>query len=262
MAVTLNAKATSFPSFTIGKKGVTLFQGDSTPASPNAGDFWFQPTAGRIQTYTGTEWASLASESFTLITSAHTATSGERLAVDTSGGAFTITLPASPSAGDIVEFVDNGNFASNNLTIDRNGSNIDGTADDLVVSDNNTHFWLQYKDGTTGWEVFGVVGVVTSGGDSSTTSTTSYSGGGTLALGPVILLTDSLTYTLPSADSVSNGESMLIELPSTYSSSTPTVQRAGTDLIRYSGGTDTSYQYTNGAQSVRFISNGTDEWMI
>lgn len=261
MAVTLNAKGTSYPNFTIGKKGVTLYQGDSTPGSPKSGDFWFQPTAGKIQTYTGTEWRSVTGTSFELITSAHTAQAGDRLAIDTSGGAFAVTLPASPSAGDIIEFVDNGDFSANNLTITRNGDPVDSINEDVVVSDTNTHFWLQYKDGTVGWEVFGVIGG-SSSSTGTTTTTTLYSGGGTIAVGAVSILTDSLTYTLPAANSVSNGESILIELPSTYSSSTPTVQRTGSDLIRYSAGTDTSFTFDSGALSVRFISNGTDEWMI
>ena len=46
-----------------------------------------------------------------------TAVSGEGYFCDTSGGAFTLTLPSSPSAGDIVGFKDySGDFSTNNLT--------------------------------------------------------------------------------------------------------------------------------------------------
>ena len=56
-----------------------------------------------------------------------TAVSGEGYFCDTSSGAFTLTLPSSPSLGDIVGFKDySGDFATNNLTIGRGGSPING----------------------------------------------------------------------------------------------------------------------------------------
>ena len=56
-----------------------------------------------------------------------TAVSGEGYFVNTTGGAITANLPASP-AGSIVAFKDYANnFDTNKLTIGPNGSNIDGT---------------------------------------------------------------------------------------------------------------------------------------
>ena len=53
--------------------------------------------------------------------------------MNTNGGAVTITLPASPSTGDTVSFVDQGyDFNTNALTIGRNSSNIVNAASDLV----------------------------------------------------------------------------------------------------------------------------------
>ena len=58
-------------------------------------------------------------------TSGFTAVSGEGYFCNTSGGAFTVTLPASPSVGDIVSIKDYANtFDSNNLTLGRNSSNM------------------------------------------------------------------------------------------------------------------------------------------
>ena len=69
-------------------------------------------------------------------TTGFTAVSGEGYFCDTAAsGAFTLTLPASPSAGDIVGFKDyNGNFATANLTIGRNSQPINGanTADPVI----------------------------------------------------------------------------------------------------------------------------------
>tara|TARA_R100001039_G_scaffold39097_1_gene43809 strand:- start:2244 stop:3380 length:1137 start_codon:yes stop_codon:yes gene_type:complete len=62
-------------------------------------------------------------------TAAYAAIKGDRLLANTSAGAFTITLPSTPSSGDEVWFADPGaNWATNNLTVDGNGNNIDGAA--------------------------------------------------------------------------------------------------------------------------------------
>ena len=86
----------------------------------------------------------------------YTTVNGDQVLVDTSGGGIgapvTINLPASPSVGNEVHFIDSGsNLASNNLTIGRNGSNILGSASDLVVSTNAAAFTLVYVNATRCW---------------------------------------------------------------------------------------------------------------
>jgi len=86
----------------------------------------------------------------------YTTVNGDQVLVDTSGGgigtAITINLPASPSIGNEVTFIDSGNnLASNNLTVGRNGSNINGSGSDLVVSTNASAFTLVYVNATRGW---------------------------------------------------------------------------------------------------------------
>ena len=71
----------------------------------------------------------------------YTTVNGDQILVNTSGSgisaAVTINLPASPAIGNEVTFIDSGNnLASNNLTVGRNGSNINGTGSNLVVSAN------------------------------------------------------------------------------------------------------------------------------
>lgn len=62
-------------------------------------------------------------------TSAYTAVSGDQVIADTSGGAFTVTLPATPATGAAVWFTDPGsNWSTNNLTVGGNGKNIDGSS--------------------------------------------------------------------------------------------------------------------------------------
>ena len=83
-----------------------------------------------------------------------TAVSGEGYFCDTAAvGAFTLTLPSSPSAGDIVGLKDyNGNFATANLTIGRGGSPINGGSSiNPVLNTDGTSLLLVYVDGTQGW---------------------------------------------------------------------------------------------------------------
>ena len=86
----------------------------------------------------------------------YTTVNGDQILVNTSGSgisaAVTINLPASPAIGNEVTFIDSGNnLASNNLTVGRNGSNINGSASDLVVSTNASAFTLVYVNATRGW---------------------------------------------------------------------------------------------------------------
>jgi len=81
-----------------------------------------------------------------------TAASGEGYFCDTSSGAFTLTLPSSPSVGDIVALKDYAStFDTQNLTIGRGGSNMNGSASDAVRSTENESLTLVYADATKGW---------------------------------------------------------------------------------------------------------------
>jgi hypothetical protein len=85
-------------------------------------------------------------------TSGFTGVSGNGYFVNTSGGVVTANLPASPSAGDIVGIKDYANTAdTNNITIGRNGSNINGDAADYVINVEGLSAILVYIDGTQGW---------------------------------------------------------------------------------------------------------------
>ena len=87
-------------------------------------------------------------------TTGFTAVSGEGYFCDTAAsGAFTLTLPSSPSAGDIVGLKDyNGNFATANLTIGRNGSPINGgNSVDVVITTSGASIFLVYVDASQGW---------------------------------------------------------------------------------------------------------------
>jgi len=89
----------------------------------------------------------------TIKTANFTAASGEGYFCDTASvGAFTLTLPSSPSVGDIVALKDYAStFDTANLTIGRGGSNLNGAAADSVRSTENESLTLVYADATKGW---------------------------------------------------------------------------------------------------------------
>jgi hypothetical protein len=86
---------------------------------------------------------------------AYTAVAGDNLLIDTQAAQVTITLPASPTIGDEVSFMDvspSGGFATNKVTIDRNSQPIRGAASNLELVANNQSIKLRYTNATKGWQ--------------------------------------------------------------------------------------------------------------
>ena len=82
----------------------------------------------------------------------YTANVGEFIVA--SAGGITITLPATPSAGDTVTVKDGtGDAAATPFTVARNGSNIAASATDLIFDKNYAEITMTYIDGTIGWSV-------------------------------------------------------------------------------------------------------------
>ena len=93
----------------------------------------------------GTEWQAVKTANFT-------AAAGQGVFANTTGGAFTLTLPAG-TLGDEIAFIDYaGTFDTNALTIAANGSEkILGSTADLTVSVERAANTLVFTDGTQGW---------------------------------------------------------------------------------------------------------------
>jgi hypothetical protein len=93
----------------------------------------------------GAAWQAVQSTSFS-------ATVKYGYFVNTTSVAITCTLPASPTIGDFISFIDyNGTFQTNNFTVSRNGNPIQGSATDLTVATQRAGFTLVYVDSTQGW---------------------------------------------------------------------------------------------------------------
>jgi len=113
-------------------------------------------TAGQVLTTDGTtasfgdisggaSWQAVKTANFNV-------SAGEGYFVNTTSGVITATLPASPTLGDFVSFIDYaGTFDTNNFTVARNGKNIQGTAADLTVATERAGFTLIFVDNTQGW---------------------------------------------------------------------------------------------------------------
>ncbi len=86
-------------------------------------------------------------------TSPLTVASGNGYFINTTGGAITVTLPSSPSAGDIVALKDYANtWDTNNVTLGRNGSKINGVCACTTLTTESQSVTLIYVDGTKGWQ--------------------------------------------------------------------------------------------------------------
>ncbi len=82
----------------------------------------------------------------------YTASAGEF--VIATAGSITITLPASPSAGNTVTVKDGtGAAATTTFTVGRNGENIASSATDLIFDKNFAEITMTYINGTIGWSV-------------------------------------------------------------------------------------------------------------
>ena len=136
----------------------------TTAERPTGGDlytgaFRYNSSLVTWEGYNGTQWTGLGGGNPWATTSTSTTVAAnDRYFVNTSGGAITLTLPSSPQVGDQVRFIDLAStFDTNNLTVGRNGNNINGTAADLVVSTEDSAFGLVYSGATYGWKLIEVL---------------------------------------------------------------------------------------------------------
>ena len=93
----------------------------------------------------GTDWQPVK-------TSNYTAVSGQGVFVNSTSGAKTVTLPASPALGDEVRIIDAyGTAATNNITIARNSKKIMGADSDFIIDINRSAVGLVFVNDAQGW---------------------------------------------------------------------------------------------------------------
>jgi hypothetical protein len=99
------------------------------------------------QTYSAVEYCTTAK------TSPFTAAAGTGYFINTTCGAVTVTLPATPTAGDVISFKDYaGQWNTNNVTLCNNGNKINGVCLSTKLSTQNQSVTLIYVDATKGWQ--------------------------------------------------------------------------------------------------------------
>ncbi len=125
---------------TVGPTGPTGLTGPTGPTGPSG------PTG-----------ATGAAPGWTRVTTTYTASTNQQLIADTANGAFTITLPAGPSVGNIVKITDGYDWTANNLTVAGNGSTIEGSVNDLLIDIKGVTVELIY-DGST-WQATATLGI-------------------------------------------------------------------------------------------------------
>ena len=142
-----------------GSSSVTV--SDTAPSTPSDGDMWFNSLNTqlyiRYNDGSSTQWvqaiaAGTGSSPWTEKSTAYTVVAGEKLFVDCSAATVTVTLPSTAALGDEIRIIDaTGNSSTNNITIARNGHNIQGDAADLTIDTDRAAFGLVYYNVTQGW---------------------------------------------------------------------------------------------------------------
>ena len=152
------------------RSGTTVTLGDS-------GDTFTIPSGATI-TNSGTANGFGASGAISwqtaIKTGDFTAVSNEGYFVNTSGGSdITVTLPSSPSAGNVVAIKDYARtFGTNKVIMARNGSNMDGVAANTNLETSGLSVTFVFMDSTKGWS-FISEDITTSAGATFVTATVS-----------------------------------------------------------------------------------------
>lgn len=120
--------------YTISGKTITFGTAPDNGSAIDVWNFKVQPTA---------RWTTFSAE-----TTVQAVSFGKYI-VDPPAGGTTVTLPASPTIGDTIQVL-NISTADYDVTIDRNGKNIDGAGSNITLSNEGEKKYLVYA-GANGW---------------------------------------------------------------------------------------------------------------
>jgi hypothetical protein len=158
--------ANTAPAHTLSVNGTSYLSGDVTLTSTLTAN-GSVGTAGQVLTSTsaGVYWATPAGAGvgWVAISTTYTASSGDSIIADTSAGSFTISLPATPSAGHTIIIADSDDFFTNPLTVSGNGNLIEGY-NTFTLNVKNVKVEFIYSG--TVWQAFPTVTSLTTGATS------------------------------------------------------------------------------------------------
>ena len=128
------------------------------PGSPTDGGIRYNTSLTGFEGYNGSQWMTLgAGNPWSTESASFNVAANDRVLIDTSSAAVTVTLPGTPLLGDTIRFQDlNGTFATNNLTVARNGKDIMNLAEDMTVDTNHAGFGVVFTGDTNGWKIIEV----------------------------------------------------------------------------------------------------------
>lgn len=138
----LASKVAALASETAASVSETNAEAAASVATAAAG---LPPVAGYGQIHHSQGSANIKTSTFTAVT-------GNTYDIDTSGGTFDITMPASAAIGDWVAFRDySGTYATMRPNLLRNGLKIMALAENHTLELNYTTVYLEYRNSTKGW---------------------------------------------------------------------------------------------------------------
>lgn len=126
-------------------QGYIRYNTDLNTLESANGTAWANVGSGSASSGSGISWQSVQNTNFIAV-------KNSGYLVNTYTGNVTVTLPASPTFGDNITFVDYGNaFSSNGLIIYPNGNKIAGNTSNISLTVNGQSTSLVYTDTNKGW---------------------------------------------------------------------------------------------------------------